>query len=63
MRDSEPCSIDSLTVLDTIRLLVACPHCATPIEAVTTERHHAYLQVTMRGKHTCPGVDGTGPWQ
>jgi len=41
--------------LQSPRLLVACPACATPIEAVSTDHPAAHLQISMQGNHTCPG--------
>jgi uncharacterized Zn-finger protein len=41
--------------LQSPRLLVACPTCATPIETVSTDHPAAHLQVSMQGNHTCPG--------
>jgi ATP-dependent Clp protease ATP-binding subunit ClpA len=38
-----------------IRLLVACPACATPIERATTDQRHAEFRVSMQGNHACPG--------
>jgi uncharacterized Zn-finger protein len=37
------------------RLLVACPACATPIETVSTDHPATHLQVEMQGNLTCPG--------
>jgi uncharacterized protein with PIN domain len=39
----------------THRLLIACPRCAIPIEALSTDRRNAHLQVALQGDHTCPG--------
>ncbi len=41
--------------LQTPRLVVACPACATPIETASTDHRHDHLQVSMKGNHTCPG--------
>ena len=43
-----------------IRLLVACSACGTPIERVTTDQRDAHLQISTRGNHTCPGCGQ--PW-
>ena len=40
---------------ETHRLIVACPGCAIPIEAVATDHRNAHLQVSMQGTHGCPG--------
>jgi ATP-dependent Clp protease ATP-binding subunit ClpC len=37
------------------RLLVACPACASPIETVSTDHPTTHLQVGMHGNITCPG--------
>jgi uncharacterized protein with PIN domain len=43
-----------------IRLVVACPACATPIERVTTDQRDTHLQISTQGNHTCPGCGQ--PW-
>jgi len=40
--------------LQSPRLLVACPACATPIDALSTDQPTAHLQVSMHGNHACP---------
>jgi hypothetical protein len=41
--------------LESPRLVVACPACATPIETLSTDQPTARLHVSMQGNHACPG--------
>ena len=39
---------------ETHRLIVACPACGFPIEAVATDHRNAHFEVSLQGTHPCP---------
>jgi ATP-dependent Clp protease ATP-binding subunit ClpC len=37
------------------QLVISCPHCATPIETISTDRSNTTFEVRAAGDRTCPG--------